>query len=194
MSKIAVLVDRMFEDSEFRVPYDRLRAAGHQVDILGIEAGREVVGERGREHVTIEKSVGEVTASDYDALVIPGGYSPDGLRIHDGAVRFTRAMATTNKPVAAVCHAPWMLIEADVVDDRLVTSWRSVRTDLLNAGARWIDREVVVDGNLITSRKPDDLPAFVHAILHELDEGVPERQEPWIASERAAGQAPPQPG
>jgi deglycase len=190
MSKIAILVDRMFEDSELRVPLDRLREAGHAVDILGLHAGVEVVGKHGKEHVRIEKAVRDVSAKDYDALVIPGGYSPDHLRIDLAAVRFTRAMALAGKPIAAVCHAPWMLIEADVVDDRMMTSWPSVRTDLLNAGARWVDREVVVDGNIITSRKPDDLPAFCDAILRQLAEGVPERQLPARSLEATSGQVP----
>jgi protease I len=190
MSKIAILVDRMFEDSELRVPLDRLREAGHDVDIIGLHAGVEVVGKQGKEHIRIEKAVRDISAKDYDALVIPGGYSPDHLRMDLAAVRFTRAMALSNKPVAAVCHAPWMLIEADVADDRMVTSWPSVRTDLLNAGARWVDREVVVDGNIITSRKPDDLPAFSDAILRQLREGVPERAEP-IRAPDAASQQPP---
>jgi protease I len=183
MSRIAILVDRMFEDSEFRVPYDRLRAAGHDVEILGLEVGTKLVGKRGKEHVTIERAVRDVSDRDYDALVIPGGYSPDHLRTDLDAVRFTREMALAHKPVAAVCHAPWMLIEADVTDGRLLTSWRSLRTDLLNAGARWIDREVVVDGNIITSRKPEDLAAFSDAILHQLAEGVPERAEPMLETE-----------
>src|SRR5690606_32600331 len=155
-----ILVDRMFEDSELRVPFDRLRAGGHDVHIVGLRAGAEVAGKQGKEHIWIEKAARDISAQDYDALVIPGGYSPDHLRMDLDAVRFTRAMALAGKPVAAVCHAPWMLIEADVVDDRTLTSWPSLRTDLLNAGARWVDREVVVDGNLITSRKPEDLPAF----------------------------------
>ena len=168
MSKIAFLVDNLFEDSEFRVPYDRLRAAGHDIDILGLEAGREVVGKKNQERVKIEKSVRDVDAASYDALVIPGGYSPDHLRMDPAAVRFTTAMGCADKPVAAVCHAPWMLIEAGLAEDRLVTSWPSVRTDLINAGARWVDREVVVDGNIITSRKPDDLGAFTDAIEQQL--------------------------
>jgi protease I len=184
MSKIAILVDRMFEDSELRVPLDRLRAAGHGVDIVGLHAGVEVVGKRGQERVWIEKAVRDASARSYDALVIPGGYSPDHLRVDPAAVRFTRAMALANKPVAAVCHAPWMLIEADVVDERRVTSWPSIRTDLLNAGACWIDREVVVDGNLITSRKPDDLVAFSDAILRQLSEGVPERSRPAASTKQ----------
>ena len=183
MSKIAMLVDHMFEDSDFRVPFDRLCAAGHEVDVLGREENRQVLGKRGKERVEIERSVKDVSEREYDALVIPGGYSPDVLRMDSDAVRLTRAMAMANKPVAAVCHAPWMLIEADLVDGRTVTSWPSLRTDLINAGARWVDREVVVDGNIITSRKPDDLVAFTNAILEELAHGVPERNEPMFAGD-----------
>jgi protease I len=179
MSKIACLVDQMFEDSEFRVPYDRLRAAGHQVDILGIEAGAMVFGKHQKERVAIERAVGQARADDYDALVIPGGYSPDHLRVHADAVAFTRTMALAGKPVAAVCHAPSLLIESDLVYGRQVTSWPSIKTDLVNAGAHWIDRDVVIDGGVITSRKPDDLPAFCDAILREL------------AGDRRRGSVPP---
>jgi len=178
MSKIAFLLDQMFEDSEFRVPYDRLRAAGHDVEIVGVKAGTEVEGYRNKEHVKIEKSATEVDEAEYDAVVIPGGYSPDHLRTSSDVVRFTRAIANTNRPVAAVCHAPSLLIEADLVEGRQVTSWPSIRTDLLNAGARWVDRQVVVDGNVITSRNPGDLEAFCDAILRALEQGVPGRTEP----------------
>ena len=186
MSKIAFLLDNIFEDSEFRVPYDRLRSAGHQVEIVGVEAGKEVTGYRGKEKVKIEKAARDVSENDYDALVIPGGYSPDRLRVNIDAVRLTRNMATANKPVAAVCHAPWMLVEADLVDGVNVTSWPSVKTDLINAGARWVDRQVVIDGNIITSRKPDDLEAFSNAILEMLEKGVPQRAEPARAPEAAS--------
>jgi protease I len=178
MSKVAVLVDEMFEDSEFRIPYDRLREAGHDVDIIGLEANKQIAGKKGKERIEIEKAVKDVSDADYDALVIPGGYSPDHLRMNMDAVRFTRDMAMANKPVAAVCHGPWMLIEADLAYELMLTSWPSIKTDLVNAGARWIDREVVVDGNIITSRKPADLPAFCDAILRELRSGVPAREHP----------------
>jgi protease I len=191
MSKIAFLVDQMFEDSEFRLPYDRLRAAGHQVEILGREARAQVEGYRRRERVTIEKAVAQARVEDHDALVIPGGYSPDHLRTHREAVAFTRAMALANKPVAAVCHAPSLLIEADLVYGRHVTSWPSIKTDLINAGARWVDREVAIDGNLITSRRPDDLPAFSDAILRMLAEGVPARADQGPGQGRAAPASPP---
>ncbi|HWO20390.1 MAG TPA: type 1 glutamine amidotransferase domain-containing protein [Kofleriaceae bacterium] len=176
MSKIAILVDSMFEDCELRIPFNRLREAGHDVDIVGLHAGAEVVGKQGRECVWIEKSVASVSEHAYDALVVPGGYSPDQLRMNEDAVRFTRAMALANKPIGAVCHAPWLLIEADLADDRVVTSWPSLRTDLLNAGARWTDQEVVVDGNIITSRTPDDVGAFSDVFLRVLADGVPDRE------------------
>lgn len=183
MSKIAILVDRMFEDSEFRVAYDRLRAAGHELDVVGLHDGNEVVGVKNKEHVKIEKSVRDVSESDYDALVIPGGFSPDFLRTNMDAVRFTSAMANANKLVAAICHAGSLLIEADLVEDRVLTSWPSIRTDLVNAGAKWVDRDVVIDGNIITSRNPGDLVAFCDAILRQLALLMPELPKPEIAVE-----------
>ena len=191
MSKIAFLLDEMFEDAEFRVPYDRLRAAGHQIDILGIKAGDTVNGYRQKEQVKIEKPVAQAKVEDYDALVIPGGYSPDHLRTDRDAVAFARAMALANKPVAAVCHGPSLLIEADLVYGRQVTSWPSIKIDLINAGARWVDREVVLDGNVITSRRPDDLPAFSDAILRLLTEGVAARGDTAPGQGRAASGSPP---
>jgi protease I len=191
MSKIAFLVDQMFEDSEFRVPYDRLRGAGHQIDILGVKAGDTVKGYRQKEQVKIEKPVAQAKAEDYDALVVPGGYSPDHLRTDRDAVAFTRAMAMASKPVAAVCHGPSLLIEADLVYGRQVTSWPSIKVDLINAGARWVDREVALDGNVITSRRPDDLPAFSDAILRLLAEGVPARTDAAPGQGRAASASPP---
>lgn len=175
MARIALIIDQMFEDSEFRIPYDRLREAGHQVDLVGVEAHKPLEGKQHREQITTEKAAAEVTADQYDALVIPGGYSPDKLRTSIDMVRLTRDMVLAGKPVAAVCHGPWMLVEADVADGRTLTSWPSIKTDLINAGARWIDREVVEDGNLVTSRKPDDLEAFARAILGQLEHGVAER-------------------
>lgn len=168
MARIALIADDMFEDVELRQPYDRLREAGHQVVLVGLEKGKRITGKQGREQLTVERGVQEVRADDFDALVIPGGYSPDKLRTSRPMVAFTRAFFDQEKLVAAVCHAPWMLIEADVTEGRTLTSWPSIRTDLINAGARWVDRELVEDGNLLTSRKPDDLPAFTEAILRRL--------------------------
>ncbi len=174
MARIAIIADDMFEDSELRQPYDRLREAGHEVVLVGLQAGKQITGKRGQEKVTIERAAEDVSADEFDALVIPGGYSPDKLRMSRPMVAFTRAFFVQEKLVAAVCHAPWMLIEADAVDGRTVTSWPSIRTDLINAGARWVDREVVEDGNLVTSRKPDDLPAFSATILRRLAERASE--------------------
>jgi len=172
MARIAFLMDEMFEDSEFRVPHDRLREAGHQVVVIGPEAGKSLKGKRGQETVRTDAGIHQVSPDEFDAVVIPGGYSPDRLRTQMGMVAFTRTMFTDGKPVAAVCHAGWMLVEADIADGKTLTSWPSIKTDLINAGARWVDREVVEDGNIITSRKPADLPAFSDAIIRQLQQGV----------------------
>lgn len=190
MAKVAIIIDSMFEDTEFKVPYDRLREAGHEVDVIGIESGKELKGKKGKETFTPTHAVKDVNADDYDALVIPGGNSPDHLRTDMDMVSLTRDMVVANKPVAAICHGGSMLVEADVADGRTLTSWTSVKTDLINAGARWIDREVVVDGNLISSRNPGDAPAFADALLKQLDEGVPERTEPPLAPEATSEERP----
>jgi len=169
MARIAFVLGEDFEDSEFRKPYDALRAAGHQIDVLGVEGGEHVNGKRGRERVKLDASVTEKDPASYDALVIPGGHSPDHLRMEPGVVRFVQKFVQTGKLVAAVCHGPQLLIEAEAVDGKTLTSWPSVRTDLLNAGAKWVDRQVVVDGALITSRKPEDLDAFAAAINERLE-------------------------
>ena len=179
MARVAFIVANDFEDSEFREPYERLRRAGHEVTVIGLEAGTPIQGKKGKEKLVSDTAIDRVSAGDFDALVIPGGYSPDHLRMDRRMVDFTRRFFDEGKTVAAVCHAPWMLVEADVVRDRTVTSWPSIRTDLENAGARWVDQEVVEDGPLITSRKPADLPAFSAAILHRLDsEGARRRERP----------------
>ena len=168
MAKVAFVLADDFEDSEFKVPYDRLREAGHEVTVVGKEKGQTVKGKRGKESFTIEATTADVSADDFDALVVPGGWSPDKLRMDEGIVAFTAKLFGADKPVAAICHAASLLIEGDLVDGRTVTSWPSIRTDLVNAGAEWKDAEVVEDGNLITSRKPDDIPAFVDALLQRL--------------------------
>ena len=168
MAKIVFVLGEDFEDSEFRVPYDGLKARGHSIDIVGAKAGATVKGKKGKEEVKVEKAAGDVDAGSYDALVIPGGYSPDHLRLEPAVVELTQTMLRDGKLVAAVCHGPQLLIEAEGVKGRVVTSWPSVRKDLENAGATWVDEEVHVDGALITSRKPDDLPAFTEAIAKRL--------------------------
>ena len=169
MARIAMPVGPDFEDAELTVPRERLRAAGHDVTLIGTEAGRRVSGKRGKTEVTIDVSGADADPGAFDALVIPGGYSPDHLRTDRGVVAFVRRFCESGKPVAAVCHGPQLLIEAEAVNGRTLTSWPSVRKDLENAGARWVDREVVEDGSLITSRKPEDLEAFSAALLRRLE-------------------------
>jgi protease I len=164
MARIAIVLGPDFEDSEFDVPRTTLQGKGHDVTVIGTSKWTKLTGKRGDVSVTIDATVDEVDPGEFEALVIPGGYSPDHLRIDDSVVRFVRDVANRGVPVAAICHAGSLLIDADLVDGRMVTSWPSIRTDLVNAGAVWVDEEVVIDGNLITSRKPDDLPAFVDAI------------------------------
>lgn len=168
MGKVAFVLADDFEDSEFRVPYDRLREAGHEVTVIGSQAGKEVKGKKGKETFALEGTPDSVDVDGFDALVIPGGYSPDKLRTDAGVVSLVRKLSEAGKPIAAICHAGSLLVEAEVVEGRRVTSWPSIRKDLENAGARWEDAEVVEDASLITSRKPADLDAFCGAILARL--------------------------
>lgn len=167
MAKVAFLVDEIFEDSEFQVPYDDVRKAGHEAVIVGMAKGKQVTGKKGAK-VTVEQGSDDVRADEFDAVVVPGGYSPDKVRTDKNLVALTREAFDSGKPVAAICHAGWVLAEADVVRGKTVTSFHSIRTDLENAGATWVDKEVVEDGNLITSRTPADLPAFTAALLRQL--------------------------
>jgi len=168
MAKVAVVLADDFEDSEYAIPSDRLRDAGHRLEIVGSHAGVELSGKRGNEVVRVDVAARDADPGGYDLLLIPGGYSPDHLRMDPDVVAFVRQFVDLGKPIAAVCHGPQLLIEAEAVRGRTVTSWPSVRTDLRNAGANWVDREVVEDGNLVTSRKPDDLEAFSAAVLGRL--------------------------
>jgi protease I len=158
--RIACVLDSDFEDSEFRRPYDAFRTAGHEVAVIGLESGKELKGKKGQETVTSEKGIDEVRPDEFDALFIPGGFSPDHLRADDRMVEFTRAFFRRERPVFAICHGPQLLLTADVVSGRTMTAWKTVQVDLARAGASVVDREVVVDRNLVTSRKPDDIDAF----------------------------------
>ena len=168
MSKIAVPLADDFEDDEFSIPVGRLAEAQHEVVVMGVEPGAEVEGKRHRVRVEIDAAAARIDPDDFDMLLIPGGYSPDHLRTEPAVVSFVRRFCESGRPVAAICHGPQLLIEADAVRGRHLTSWPSVRKDLENAGATWSDQEVVVDGNLTTSRKPDDLEAFSNAVLRAL--------------------------
>lgn len=172
---IALLATDGFEDSELTEPMKKIQEAGAIVQVISNKAG-EIKGKNGTA-VPVEKLVGDVTAGEYTGLLLPGGVAnPDAMRMDNTAVDFVRAFFDTGKPVAAICHAPWMLIEADVVDGRTVTSWPSLKTDLKNAGANWVNEEVVVDNGLVTSRKPDDIPAFCEKAIEEFAEGEHEVQ------------------
>lgn len=169
MAKIAVLIGQEYEDSELTVPVEKLKKAGHEVELLGVKAGEEIAGKNGKAKVTVEAAVTSRRPDQYDALLIPGGHSPDHLRMEEDIVHFVKGFGATGRPIAAVCHGPQLLIEAGLVRGRTMTSWPSVRTDLRNAGAEVVDREVVEDGPIITSRQPEDLEAFSRALLEQID-------------------------
>lgn len=167
MATVAFIVDDIFEDSEFTQPYDEVRKAGHEAWIVGLEKGKEITGKKGTK-IRTEYAIADVDPGSVDALVVPGGYSPDKIRSNADMVELTRKTDESGKPVAAICHAGWMLAEADIVRGRRLTSFHSIKTDLVNAGANWVDEELVEDGNLITSRTPADLPAFCKALVARL--------------------------
>jgi protease I len=166
--RIAFLVGQGFEDSELRVPYDRLLAGGYRIDVIGPRAGETLNGYKGKEKVKADRGIDQVHADDYAALVIPGGQSPDHLRADPRFVEFVKAFDATKRPLAAVCHGPQLLITAGLVPGRNLTAWKTVQEDLRQMGARVHDEPVVRDGNWITSRQPQDLEAFSEAIIDAL--------------------------
>jgi len=173
--RVAILATNGFEESELRVPREALLNAGAFVDLISLEAGAIKGWKDGDwgDSEPVDRAVADADPADYDALLLPGGVmNPDKLRTNPDAVAFVRAFFDQHKPVAAICHGPWMLAEANVLRGRKLTSYPSIRTDLINAGAEWVDAEVVVDNGLITSRSPKDLPAFNAKMLEELAEGV----------------------
>jgi protease I len=163
-TKLLILVEKMYNDREFWYPYYRLKEAGAVVQIVAPQAGKTYAGAAGIEVVS-EAAAGEVNPAAYSGLIIPGGYAPDHMRRDPAMVELVRAMATAGKVVAAICHAGWMLASADVLRGKTATAFFAIKHDIVNAGANWVDQEVVVDGNIITSRTPDDLPAFLKAII-----------------------------
>ena len=172
--RIAILATHGFEESELSSPKDAMEKEGFKVEIVSLEKGKIKSWDKdnwGKEY-NVDKTLDEVSAKDYHALVLPGGViNPDNLRRHDNALIFVRDFFKQSKPVAAICHAPWTLISAEVVKGRTMTSFNSIRKDLENAGALWVDEEVVVDEALVTSRNPDDLPAFNAKVIEEIKEG-----------------------
>jgi protease I len=173
--KVAILATDGVEQVEFTTPRDALLAAGATVDVLSITSGPIQAFKHLDKGDTFEVDlvVSDAEVNDYDALVLPGGVAnPDFLRVDENAVAFVHEFFEQGKPVGAICHGPWTLIEADVVRGRTMTSWPSLKTDLRNAGAEWVDEEVVVDQGLVTSRNPDDLPAFCAKVVEEIAEGA----------------------
>ena len=163
------------ERVELLEPWDAVVDSGHEAVLLSTSDGEVQTFDHldKADRRPVDRVVSSTTPEDYDVLVLPGGVAnPDMLRTDDDAVAFVRDFVASGKPVAAICHAPWILAEAGCVKDRRLTSWPSLRTDLVNAGANWVDERLVIDGNLITSRKPDDLPAFVSALLEAVHHGV----------------------
>ena len=164
-ARILMIATNGFEDSELMEPRRRLIEAGAKLTLASLDT-EEIEGDKGEARIKPDLAIDEVDAGDYDALLLPGGTkNPDHLRTNEKVVATVREFAETGKPVAAICHGPWLLVEADVVRGRRVTSWPSIRTDLRNAGAEVVDEEAVTDANIVTSRKPEDIPAFVQAFV-----------------------------
>lgn len=170
MAKIAILVEKVYEDLELQYPRLRLKEAGHTVDIIGPRAGEIYLGKHGYPQKS-EKAASEVKAEDYALIVIPGGSSPDHMRRDGGMLRLVREAAAKGIPMAAICHGPWMLCSTSALKGRRCTSYMSIVHDVINAGGQWVDEECVVDGPIITARCPDDLPAFSNAILELVTTG-----------------------
>jgi protease I len=172
--KIAFLATDMFEQVELTEPWKAVEGQGWQPELVSLREG-EIQGFKHydkADRFPVDRTVEEASADDYDALVVPGGVgNPDTMRMDENAVEFVRAFADAGKPMAVICHGPWMLVESGVVRGRRVTSWPSLRTDIRNAGGEWVDEEVVVDNGLVTSRKPADLPAFCVKLVEEFAEG-----------------------
>ena len=179
MKRIAILATNGFEESELKSPKEAMEKEGFQVDIVSPQAGKIKGWSKGNwsNSYDVDETLDNVKADDYSALMLPGGVmNPDTLRQNDRALTFVRDFFKQEKPVAAICHAPWILISADVVKGRKMTSYKSIKDDLINAGANWVDEEVVVDQGFVTSRNPNDLPAFNAKLIEEIKEGKHEEQ------------------
>jgi protease I len=170
--RIAFLATDMVEQVELTEPWKAVEQAGAKPELVSLDEG-EIQGFNHYDKAdkfTVDRAVADATPDDYDALVLPGGVgNPDTLRMDENAVQFVRGFVEGSKPVAVICHGPWTLVEADVVRGRTLTSFPSVKTDIRNAGGNWVDQEVVVDGNIVSSRKPDDLPAFCRTLVEQFE-------------------------
>ncbi|HEX7666489.1 MAG TPA: type 1 glutamine amidotransferase domain-containing protein [Polyangiaceae bacterium] len=173
--RVAILATNGFEESELLEPKKALESEGAKTTVVSLKTGsiQGMKHDQKGKTVDVDLTLESANAGDFDALVLPGGVAnPDALRMNEKAVELVAAFVRANKPIAAICHGPWTLIETGVVKGKTMTSWPSLKTDLTNAGAKWIDKEVVTDGNVVTSRKPDDIPAFVKALMDLLVKGA----------------------
>lgn len=180
--KVAILIEKNFEDSEFQVPYNALRAAGAEVSVLGSRMNETYTGKEGKASIKPDGTTTERRAADFDAVVIPGGMAPDTMRTNMKTVRFVQDAVEQGKLVAAICHGPQVLIEGDLLRGRLATGFRAIRKDMQNAGANYVDEPLVKDGQLITSRRPSDVPIFTAAILNHLALKLDDRELPSESS------------
>lgn len=171
---VAILIEKNFEDSEFQIPYTALRAAGADVTVLGSRMNEEYTGKQGKASIKPDGTTTEARAEDFDAVIIPGGMAPDTMRTNMKTVRFVEAAVNQGKLVAAICHGPQVLIEGDLLQGKRATGFRAIRKDMQNAGANFVDEPLAVDGNLLTSRRPGDLPIFTTAILRRLGLSIKE--------------------
>ncbi|MDR4889547.1 type 1 glutamine amidotransferase domain-containing protein [Fredinandcohnia sp. QZ13] len=169
MAKVAFLVANDFEDSEMKNPYEEITKAGHEAVVIGLEKGIQYKGKKGTVAYISELTVGDADANEYDAVVIPGGSAPEDLRVNDEVVKFVKEMHNNSAVIAGICHGPQVMISADILKGHVVTSYRGIRDDVINGGATFIDKEVVVSNNIITSRTPKDEPAFIREILAKLN-------------------------
>jgi len=186
--RIAVLAAEGVEQVELVEPRNALEQAGATTELISLETGQVQAMNHTDKGDTfpVDRTVEEVDVADYDGLLLPGGaLNPDNLRMNEGAVRLVREFFDRGKPIAAICHAPWVLVEADIVRNLTVTSWPSLQTDVRNAGGTWVDKDVVVDQGIVTSRKPDDIPAFSEKMIEEFAEGRHDRQDVAAASATA---------
>lgn len=168
MSEIAVVLDDMFEDVEFTEPRDAFLKEGHDITIIGKRKGKVLKGKKKGTEVKVDRLAEDASVREFDALLIPGGYSPDKLRTDDKIVEFVKMFMESGKPIFSICHGPQLLITADVLRGRKLAGWKSIYQDVINAGAEFVDREVVVDDNLVSSRSPQDLPAFIEESLKKI--------------------------
>lgn len=168
MAKVAFLLADKYEDSEMDHPYQEVKKAGHEAVIIGLKKGEQLKGKKGKSYYVTEMAIADANPNDFDAVVIPGGSAPERLRNDEHVIRFVQKLNENGKLIAGICHGPQVMISADILRGRTTTCYAGIMHDVQNAGAKYVDEEVVVDGNLVTSRTPQDEPAFIREILAQL--------------------------